>query len=157
MVWDEWEQLKQEAAQQHEHGTQMQLNQLPPGDGPGPSTSTSSVTKGLLSSKKAWNKAGEDIGGLGGDVDKAVRKLQDGQQGLGDVAGCLSAGAQKEVYESWASYLKGVDDRCDRVKKVFEQIGHDLLMTDEAVRSALGAIDTRFADTPAVGGQTSGR
>lgn len=155
MAWDEWEQLKQEAAQQH--GTQVQLNQLPPGDEPGASIPTSSVTKGLVSSKKAWNKAGEDIGGLGGDVDKAVKKLQDGQQGLGDTAGCLSAAAQKEVHGSWASYLKGVDDRCDRVKKVFEQIGHDLLLTDEAVRSALGAIDTRFADTPALGGQTPGR
>lgn len=155
MAWDEWEQLKQEASQQH--GTQMRLNQLPPGDEPGASTPISSVTKGLISSKKAWNKAGEDVGALGSDVDKAVKKLQDGQQGLGDTAGCLSAGAQKEVYDSWASYLKGVDDRCDRVKKVFEQIGHDLLMTDEAVRSALGAIDTRFADTPVLGGQAPGR
>ncbi|MGV4891369.1 hypothetical protein ACSR0Z_33250 [Streptomyces viridosporus] len=43
------------------------------------------------------------------------------------------------------------------MKKVFEQIGHDLLTTNEAVRSALDAIDTRFADTPAVGGQNSGR
>ncbi|MGW3679451.1 hypothetical protein [Streptomyces prasinus] len=155
MAWDEWEQLKQEATQRH--GTQMRLSQLPPGDGPDPSASPSSVTKGLLSSKTAWNKAGEEIGGLGSDVDKAVKKLQDGQQGLGEVTGCLSAGAQKEVHGSWASYLKGVDDRCDRIKKVFEQVGHDLLKTDDAVRSALDAIDTRFADTPAVGGRTSGR
>ncbi len=44
MAWDEWD-------------------QLPPGDGPGPATS--GVTRGLVSSKKAWNKAGEDVGGLG--------------------------------------------------------------------------------------------
>lgn len=153
MAWDEWDQLKQEAAQRH--AAQMQLNQLPPGDGPGPTTS--SVTKGLVSSKKAWNKAGEDVGGLGSDVDKAVKKLQDGQQGLGDTTGCLSAAAQKEVHESWAAYLKGIDDRCGSIKKIFEQIGHDVLLTDEAVRSALAAVDARYADTPAVGGETPGR
>ncbi|MEV5432029.1 hypothetical protein [Streptomyces sp. NPDC052701] len=153
MAWDEWEQLKQDAAQRH--GAQMQLDQLPPGDGAGPSTS--SVTGGLTSNKRAWNRAGADIGGLRDDIGKALNKLRDGQEGLAGETGCLSAGAQKEVYDSWASYLKGVDDRCGSVKEVFEQIGHDLLMTDEAVRSVFGTIDTRFADTHAVGGQGSGR
>ncbi|MGV4891370.1 hypothetical protein ACSR0Z_33255 [Streptomyces viridosporus] len=95
MAWDEWEQFKQDAIQRH--GTQTQLNQLPPDDGPGPST------RGLLSSKKAWNKAGEDVGGLGDDIDKVLKKLQDGQKGLDGETGCLSAGARKEVYDSWAS------------------------------------------------------
>lgn len=43
------------------------------------------------------------------------------------------------------------------MKEVLEQVGHDLLMTDEAVRSALSAVDVRYADTPALGGHTPGR
>ncbi|MBC7270583.1 MAG: hypothetical protein H5T76_18065 [Streptomyces sp.] len=123
MAWDEWEQVKQEAAQRH--GTRMQLNQLPPGDGPGPSTSN--VTGGLKTSRRAWNKAGEDVGGLRRGIGEALTKLQSGQRGLGDASGCLSADAQKEVFDSWSRYLKDVKERCGSVKEVLEQVGHEPL------------------------------
>ncbi|MEZ7005309.1 hypothetical protein [Streptomyces sp. AD55] len=153
MAWDSWEELKQEAAQRH--GTHMQLDQLPPGETQAPSTSD--VTGGLVSHKRAWNKAGGDIGDLRDNIEKVLHALQNGQKGLDGKTGCLSVGAQGEVYDSWAAYLKGADDRCGKIKEVFEQVGHDLLKTDEAVSSALATIDTHFADTPALGGQGSGR
>lgn len=153
MVWDEWEQVKQAAAERHEAG--MRLNQLPPGDGPGPSTS--SVTGGLKSTKQAWVKAGEGIGGLREGIGKALNKLEDGQKALGDEPGCLTAGAQKDVHDSWTRYIKSVNDRCGSIREILEQVGHDLLMTDQSVWSAFQAVDTTYADTPAIGGQGAGR
>ncbi|MFF8593713.1 hypothetical protein ACF061_20150 [Streptomyces sp. NPDC015220] len=153
MAWDEWEQLKQDAADRHT--THMQLNQYPAGDGPGPSVS--GVTGGVKSTQQAWNKAAEGVDGLRTNVGKALSRLDDGQKGLGGDSGCLSAGAQKEVYDSWARYVKSVGERCGSVKGILEQVGHDLLMTDDSVRSAFGVIKTKYADTPAVGGQDAGR
>ncbi|MFD9484344.1 hypothetical protein [Streptomyces sp. NPDC059991] len=152
MAWDEWEQLKQDAAQRH--GSQTRLNHYPSGDGTAPATS--SVTGGLQSTQQVWNKAGEGVGGLKEGLGKALTQLADGQQGA-DAAGCLTAGAQKDVYDSWSRYLTSVDERCGSVKEALERAGHDLLLTDDAVRDAFGAIDSRYADTPAVGGQSPGR
>jgi hypothetical protein len=152
MAWDEWEQLKADAATRG-GPARMQLNQVADPGG----SSTSSVTEGLKSTKAAWNKAGEGVGGLREGIGKALTKLADGQKGLGDEAGCLTAGAQQDVYGSWARYVKSVNERCGSVKEVLEQVGHDLLLTDEGVRAAFGNIELKYADTPAVGGQGSGR
>lgn len=156
MAWDEWEQLKTEAAGRQSPG--MRIDHL---DGPGASGgeggATSSVTGGLKSTKAAWNKAGEGVGGLREGIGKALKRLEDGQAGLGSDAGCLCTGAQNDVYDSWVRYVKSVNERCGSIKDVLEKVGHDLLGTDEAVRSALAAIDTKYADTPAVGGQSAGR
>lgn len=152
MAWDEWEELKRDAAQ--EDATRMQVNSYP-ADPSGPSTS--GVTGGLKSTQRAWNTAGEGVGGLREGIGKALHQLEGGQKGLGDEAGCLTVGAQKDVYGSWVRYVKAVNERCGSVKEVLEKVGHDLLLTDEAVRAAFGSIDTAYADTPAVGGQGSGR
>ncbi|MGY0024004.1 hypothetical protein ACVHNB_34185 [Streptomyces sp. YJ-C3] len=157
MAWDEWEQLKADAAARG-GPAQMQLNSASQDGGYGPGAlPTSSVTQGLKSTKAAWNRAGEGVDGLRDEVAKALSKLSDGQKGLGDDAGCLTAGAQKEVHTSWARYVKAVNDRCGMVKKVLEQVGHDLLITDESVRAAFGNVDTKYADTPALGGHGKGR
>jgi hypothetical protein len=154
VVWDEWEQLKAQAAGRQPVG--MQIDQLP---GPGGSGggATSSVTGGLKSTKAAWNKAGEGVGGLREGIGKALNRLEAGQNGLAADNGCLCTGAQKDVYDSWARYVKSVDERCGSIKDVMEKVGHDLLGTDESVRYAFGAIDSTYADTPAVGGQGTGR
>ncbi|MFE2294566.1 hypothetical protein [Streptomyces sp. NPDC059452] len=167
MPWEEWEQLKQDASQRQEAGTQtetrtgMRLNQLAPDDGPGtgPATGapTSSVTGGVKSTKKAWNDAGAGVGALREPLDKAVGKLQDGQQGLGAGDGCLTAGAQKTVLTSWERYVKDLGKRCGSVKGILEKTGHDLLLTDQAVVGEFGKIKAEYADTPAIGGKSAGR
>lgn len=154
MVWDEWEQLKTRAAEQQSAG--MQLNQLPAEGGSG-GGATSSVTGGLKFTKAAWTKAGEGVGELREGIGKALTRLQEGQGGLDAAAGCLCTGAQKDVYASWERYVKGVDKRCGSIKEILEQVGHDLLLTDESVRSAFKAIDAAYADTPAIGGYDAGR
>ncbi|MFF9057353.1 hypothetical protein ACF09K_01425 [Streptomyces sp. NPDC014882] len=144
MVWEEWEQLKSAAAEQH--GTRMQLNQVPldPG-GSGGGT--------LVSNKPAWSKAGRDVGSLRDDIAKAVGKLTDGQQGLGEDAGCLTAAAQKDVHTSWETYVKKVSGRCGKLAGLLEKAGNDQLRTDEAIEAEIGNLKVEYGDTPAVGGK----
>ncbi|MFF1690484.1 MULTISPECIES: hypothetical protein [unclassified Streptomyces] len=155
MPWDEWEQLKSDAAERH--SARMQLNQYPAGEGPGSGSTTSSVTGGLKSSQGAWNKAGEGVGSLHEGIGRAQAGLGDGQKGLGDGAACLTAGAQKEVYASWMRYTKAVSERCDGIKGVLHQVGRDLLKTDGDVKAELDRLKTKYADTQALCGQEKGR
>lgn len=144
MAWEEWEQLKSAAAEQH--GAQMQLNQVPldPG-GSGGGT--------LVSNKPAWSKAGRDVGSLRDDIGKAMGKLTDGQQGLGEDAGCLTAAAQKDVHTSWETYVKKVSGRCGKLSGLLEKAGNDQLKTDEAIEAEIGNLKVEYGDTPAVGGK----
>jgi len=148
MAWDEWEQLKTAAAERH--STQMQLNQLP-ADQEGPAES-----KDLKSNKATWTKAGQGIGSLREDITKALTKLDESQKGLGEESGCLTAGAQKSVYESWERYVKDVSGRCGALAELLEKVGSDQLKTDDAVGVEIANMKTEYADTPAVGGQAKG-
>ncbi|MFE2977840.1 hypothetical protein [Streptomyces sp. NPDC059258] len=148
MVWGEWEQLKSEAAAAR--SSQMQLNQVAPASGGGSTAGEASAD--LKSDKKAWVKAGEGVTGLKGGIGKALKKLDDGQTGLGDTAGCRSAAAQKEIYGSWKKYIGDVSSRCDALGSLLERSGHDLAKTDQAVRAELNRLKAQYQDTEAVGG-----
>ncbi|MEU6664411.1 hypothetical protein [Streptomyces sp. NPDC046727] len=150
MSWDEWEQLKAEAAARG-GATHMRLNQVVPDAGGGTGAGD------LKSSKKAWTKAGQDTKGLQGDVDKALAKLDDGQSGLGDTSGCQSAAAQKELYDSWKKYVGDVKDRCGALGGLMESSGHDLAKSDADVKAELDRLRTKYQDTEPVGGQAKGR
>lgn len=143
MAWDEWEQLKSAAAERH--GTQMQLNHVPLD--PGGSGGT------LVSNKPAWSKAGSDVGLIREDLSKVGVKLADGQKGIGEDAGCLTAAAQKDVYRSWETYVKNVGNRCGKLSGLLEKAGSDQLKTDEAINAEIGNMKVEYADTPAVGGK----
>ncbi|WP_314219134.1 hypothetical protein [Streptomyces zaehneri] len=147
MAWEEWEQLKSAAADQH--AAQMQLNHVPLG--PGGDTGT------LVSNKTAWSKAGQDVGSLRQGISKAMAKLTDGQKGLGEDAGCLTAAAQKDVHDSWETYVKNVSGRCGKLSGLLEKAGNDQLKTDEAIEVEIGNLTVEYADTPTVGGQEKGR
>ncbi|GHC46327.1 hypothetical protein [Streptomyces flavofungini] len=147
MAWEEWEQLKAEAAEQHT--ARMQLNQTEPGSGVD--------TGSLVSDKKAWAKAGHDIGSLREGIGKALDQLSDGQNGLGADSGCRTAGAQKEVHASWERYVKAVNRRCGALAGLLEKAGNEQLRTDDSVRAAIGNLKIAYGDTPAIGGQGKGR
>lgn len=147
MAWDEWEQLKAAAAERH--GAHMQLNQLPADRG--------GDTGDLISNKPAWTRAGTDTGSLREDISKAMVKLKDGQTGLASDAGCLTAAAQKDVHESWATYVERVSGRCGKLSSLLVKAGSDQLRTDESVEAEIAALKATYADTPAVGGQGQGR
>ena len=149
MSWDEWEQLKADAASRGT--TRMRLN------GTSPAESGGDAARGLKSDKKAWTKAGEDTKGLQDGLGKALGKLTDGQSGLGDTTGCRSAAAQKELYDSWKKYVGDVNGRCGKLGGLLERAGHDLAMTDGDVKAELDKIKAEYHDTVAVGGQAKDR
>ncbi|KJY37661.1 hypothetical protein [Streptomyces katrae] len=151
MGWDEWDRIKAGAAGGGPVG--MRLDHVPAEPAAGPSA----VTGGLQSSKKAWTTAGEGVGSLRRSIGGALARLEDGQAGLGTTTGCLTAAAQKDVYESWKKYASSVSERCGSLQGVLERVGRDLLTTDEAVRAEMDGLDRRYADTDAVGGQAKGR
>ncbi|MBT2368070.1 hypothetical protein J7E88_22820 [Streptomyces sp. ISL-10] len=151
MAWDEWEQIKADVGNRQSEA--MQINHVPVEPGP----SVSAVTGGLASSKKAWLTAGDGVGSLRKSIGDALTKLETGQAGLGAQSGCQSAAAQKELYESWKRYGKDVSKRCGSLQKILEQVGHDLLMTDEAVKTEVDKLKAQYADTDAVGGQAKDR
>jgi hypothetical protein len=150
--WDEWEQLKADAVARG--STRMQLNHVQPDKG-GVSAGGARGDR-LKSDKKAWAKAGIDVKGLKSDIDKALAKLDDGQAGLGEATGCQSATAQKELYRSWKKYVGNVSSRCHELGALLEHSGHDLSMTDGAVKAELDKIKLKYQDTDSVGGHAKG-
>ncbi|GGS96878.1 hypothetical protein [Streptomyces cinerochromogenes] len=149
MSWDEWEQLKAEAAARG--ATPVRLDQVVPAGKKG------GKADGLRSDMKVWAKAGEDTRGLQDGLGKALGKMEDGQAGLAGTTGCLSAAAQKELYDSWKEYVGEVNGRCGELGRLLERAGRDLSMTDGDVRAALGRIGAEYHDTEAVGGQAKDR
>ncbi|MBT2380385.1 hypothetical protein J7E90_24435 [Streptomyces sp. ISL-111] len=147
MAWDEWEQLKSDAAANG--SAQMQLNQTPSEGG----TQTGAASGDLKSDKKAWVKAGEGVTGLKAGVGKALTKLADGQAGLGGTSGSRSAAAQKELYDSWKKYVSDVSGRCGALGGLMQKAGHDLARSDEEVKEDLEKLKMTYKDTEAVGGQ----
>ncbi|MDX3527674.1 hypothetical protein P1P75_14790 [Streptomyces sp. ID05-39B] len=55
------------------------------------------------------------------DISKAMVKLTDGQKGIGEDAGCLTAGAQRDIYGSWETYVKNVSGRCGKLSGALEK------------------------------------
>ncbi|MEU7428776.1 hypothetical protein [Streptomyces sp. NPDC040750] len=149
MAWDEWEQLKVDAAARG--STHMQLNHIPMDPG------ASGVSGKLKSQKKTWTTAGEDTKALQDDIGKALGKLDDGQSGLGDTSGCECAAAQKELYDSWKKYAADVKGRCGELGGLMERSGHDLSKSDGEVRAELDRVAAKYKDTDAVGGQAKSR
>ncbi|ARE77458.1 hypothetical protein B6R96_28900 [Streptomyces sp. Sge12] len=152
MAWDEWEQIK--ASTGGGQDVAMRLNHVPTDPGVG---APSAVTGGLQSSKKAWTAAGEGVGSLRQTLGTALTKLEDGQNGIGSTAGCLSAAAQKDVYDSWKKYAASVSERCGAMQGILTQVGRDMLTTDEGVQAEMNRLSATYADTDAVGGQAKGR
>ncbi len=80
MAWDEWEQLKAEAAERHT--VQVRLNQV--------GENSDGGLGGVQSSKVSWTRAGESVGKLAGDVRKALSALKHEQAGAVISADVLS-------------------------------------------------------------------
>lgn len=136
MAWDEWEQLKAEAAANS-------------GGGPSPD----GVASGdVTSRRKVWATAGERLKRLDEPIGKALTRLGDSQTGL-DVSGVRSAAAQRALYDSWKSYVGQVSKRCGDLGVLLENAGHTLSKSDEQLRGELERIGSQYQDTAAVGGQ----
>ncbi|MEV5340729.1 hypothetical protein AB0K93_19990 [Streptomyces sp. NPDC052676] len=100
-----------------------------------------------------WSKAGEEVGALRESISKALAKLQDGQKGLERGSGCLTAAAQRDVYDSWDRYAKALSGRCGSLAGLFEKVGTDQVRTDEAIKAEIAKLKVQYEETPVVGGQ----
>ncbi|MEU6088982.1 hypothetical protein ABZ865_19585 [Streptomyces sp. NPDC047085] len=154
MAWEEWEQAK--AAAVERQSAHMQLNQIPSDPG-GTSSGGGGVSGKLRSDKAAWSTAGNGVGDLRDNISKALAKLGEGQKGLGEDSGCLTAAAQREVHTSWERYVGDVSGRCEKLAGLLEKVGNDQLRTDEAIKAEIAKVKTEYEDTPAAGGQSKGR
>ncbi|WP_369374397.1 hypothetical protein [Streptomyces sp. cg36] len=134
---EEWARLKDGAA----GGARMQLA----GAGEGKAD--------VKSSKAAWTAAGSAVGGLGGELKKALTTLETGQQGLATGGRAESAAAQSEVYQSWQSYLDKLSGRCASLQGALQRAGNDLLLTDDNIKGLFVELGKQYQDTPPVGGE----
>ncbi|MER6344197.1 hypothetical protein ACWC10_07310 [Streptomyces sp. NPDC001595] len=116
MAWDEWEQLKTQAAERQ--STQMQLNQLDPGDGSpghagGPSSfgdlkvANASLTKISKSAHSLYNALWDKARVAVPTSDSAAADLS--KQGF-----ALGAGLQ-HVSNRWEEQLKSLMDACAQI------------------------------------------
>nr|WP_179254415.1 hypothetical protein [Streptomyces sp. SID8378] len=123
----------------------MQLNQAP---------SEGGASGDLKSNRKTWVRVGEGVTGLKDGVGKALTKLADGQTGLGDTSGSVSAAAQKELYDSWKKYVSDVRGRCGTLGGLLQKVGHDLSKTDQEALADLKKLQVKYEDTKPVGGES---
>lgn len=107
----------------------------------------------VKTSRAAWTAAGVAVGGLGGDLKKALTGLETGQTGLATGGGVETAGAQSEVYQTWKTYLESLSGRCTGLQGKLERVGIDLFLTDENIKGLFTALGKQYQDTPATGGQ----
>ncbi|MEK8144920.1 hypothetical protein NKH18_35470 [Streptomyces sp. M10(2022)] len=61
------------------------------------------------------------------------------------------------MYDSWKKYAESVSKRCGSLQGILQQVGRDLLTTDDAVKAEMDKLKLKYADTDAVGGQAKGR
>lgn len=139
MAWDEWEQLKAEAAERH--AVQVRLNQV--GEDP------DGGLGGVRSSKASWTRAGESVSKLAGDVGKALSALKHEQTGAAVDVDVLSGVAQKDVYQSWSEYLTRVRGRCSALQGLMENTGNNHFNNDDEIRAAFDGLGKKYADTDA--------
>ncbi len=155
MAWEEWEQLKATAIDRH--SARMQLNSLPMDPGGGGTSSAGTPSGKLRSDKKAWSAAGEGVGELRDTAGKALTKLEDGQTGLDKGSGCLTAAAQKGVYDSWERRVKDISELCDGLAGVLEKAGNDQLRTDQSIKAEIAKLRVRSEGGSVADGSGKGR
>ncbi|MFE9768573.1 hypothetical protein ACFYPC_29355 [Streptomyces sp. NPDC005808] len=114
MAWDEWEQLKTQAAERQSTG--MQLNQLEPGGGGG--TAAPSQYGDLAVSQGDLSKIGEQAFTLYNDLwDKGRRAVPSSEKAAGrlSTAGFALGKGLQHVATRWDEQLGSLRDACAHI------------------------------------------
>ncbi|WP_338701171.1 hypothetical protein V2W30_29285 [Streptomyces sp. Q6] len=156
MAWDEWEQLKADAADRQ--STRMQLNQLDPGDGGG-SASLPGQTGDLKVRNGDLAKIGSQAHTLYDNLwDKARVAIPSSDKAAGDLSGqgfALGSGL-KHVSNRWDEQLKSLMDACAHIsnhmqvtKKVHAGDEHYI----QRQMSSIDALDAGFDERAGAPGE----
>ncbi len=137
MAWDEWEQLKADAAQRHT--TRMQLNQLGNGGGAG---NTSGGDGGTLQhSDPPWNHAAGVADALHTSMNTAKLDLDSADKGTSaGLAGLASLGSLTTILTSWDDRLSAVQGECKALQPALLSVSKELGETDKAVGSKTSSV-----------------
>lgn len=138
MAWDEWEQLKADAAGRY--STQMHLNQAPAdqgnsGDGGGGGAGT------LKHTGKPWTHAAGIAGDLRTSTAQAKTDLHSGHTGVAAGSeGLASLSALQTVLTSWEKRLASVRDECDSLEPKLRRVAKEMGEVDVKVGAKGDAI-----------------
>ncbi|MEV0641333.1 hypothetical protein AB0I77_41710 [Streptomyces sp. NPDC050619] len=141
MAWDEWEQLKSQAAERQ--STQMQLNQLDPGDGGG-YTSPPSQYGDLVASQGDLSNIGKKAFALYNDLwDKGRRAVPSSETAAGSLSkdGFALGGGLQHVATRWDKQLSSLRDACAHISNhmtVTKKLHAD---DDHYIRRQMSSID----------------
>ncbi|MBT2526862.1 amino acid ABC transporter permease [Streptomyces sp. ISL-99] len=134
MAWDEWEQLKAEAAQRQ--SANMQLNQLPSSGGGG-----SGGADRLKHTDKPWTDAAGIAGALRTSTATAKNELHDAHAGIeSGTEGLDSVGALKGVLRSWEERLEAVRDECNYLESALRGVVKAQGASDARVKSSIDSV-----------------
>ncbi|NEB73822.1 amino acid ABC transporter permease [Streptomyces sp. SID14478] len=137
MAWDEWEQLKADAAERHT--TQMQLNSTQ-GDG-GFAKSAGGGVDILEHSRGPWASAARTSDDLHGSTTAARSDLAKAHDGMGGgLEGLASITSVKAVSKSWQDRLGRVRDECRSLEPKLRQVAIDLGEADAEVSNKAKAV-----------------
>ncbi|QEV20599.1 hypothetical protein [Streptomyces alboniger] len=138
MAWDEWEQLKADAAERQ--STQMQLNQSPADQG-GSNGGGNGGAGTLRHTDKPWTRAAQTAKDLRTSMGQAKTDLHAGHVGAAGAAeGLASAKALKAVLTSWEKRLTAVKTECDSLEPKLRQVAVDMGELDAKVGAKGDAI-----------------
>ncbi|WP_367320472.1 hypothetical protein [Streptomyces sp. HUAS ZL42] len=141
MAWDEWEQLKSQAAQSG--SAQMQLNQLDPGDGGRPAPDPSQYGD-LRASQKDLAKIGTNAFDLYNDLWSKGRKAVPTSE---SAAGTLTKGgfalgaALQHVAVRWDEQLSSLRDACAHISNHMTVTTKLHADNDHYIRRQMSSID----------------
>ncbi|GGT41684.1 hypothetical protein [Streptomyces chromofuscus] len=141
MAWDEWEQLKSQAAERQ--STQMQLNQLDPGSGGG-YTQDPSHFGDLAVSQGDLAKIGKNAFGLYNDLwNRGRRAVPTSETAAGTLSkdGFTLGGALKHVATRWDEQLSSLRDACAHISNHMTVTKKLHSGNDQYIRRQMSSID----------------
>ncbi|MFF3689563.1 hypothetical protein [Streptomyces sp. NPDC002187] len=133
MAWDEWEQLKADAAAR-QHGSHMQLNSTGGGTSDTPSLkSNAQLKRGAIKALQEIRPKVDKVGIHADDnTDAAEREFKGWATGAG----------LKDAHEEWALQVKNLQARLAGDQAALAETTKVFYAVDHGVRSSLAQIDT---------------
>ncbi|MFF9568373.1 amino acid ABC transporter permease [Streptomyces sp. NPDC014685] len=138
MAWDEWEQLKAEAAGRHP--TRLRIDGLPGENGP--AAPPGGGGPGTLRHKGGpWTRAAGTAGDLQTDTITARTALRRAHEGTADgLTGLAGLEALKSVLTSWDERLGRVRDECGSLEPKLRQVAVILGEVDTEVGNSAKSV-----------------